>query len=165
MRPLILIAALLLSACGFHPVYGVNKYTAIGVEEKLAQIEIGNVPNRSGQYLRNVLIDRFYREGRPAAPYYALTFGALSEQSVNLDITETSDATRGELRVGIPVLLTDKTTGAVLLERTLQSRVGYNILAGEFATRVSRENARKNALEDLARQIEQQLSLFFKRQS
>ena len=38
------------------------------------------------------------------------------------------------------------------------------ILGSEFATRVTEDNARQNALDDIARQVEMQLNLFFKRE-
>ena len=62
MKILITIASiLLLSACGFSPMYGANSSknnTAIKTE--LTDIEIALIPDREGQYLRNALIDRFY---------------------------------------------------------------------------------------------------------
>ena len=152
-----------LAACGFQPVYGVNKYTATGTEDYLARIDIANIPDREGQYLRNALIDRFYRDGRPADPLYRLSVRPVHETLVDLDITKSSDATRGQLRLDTGMSLTDARTGEILLERNLRSVTSYNILGSEFATRVSEDNARTNALDDIARQIELQLNLYFKR--
>lgn len=159
----LLLVILLVSACGFHPVYGVNKYTAVGGETKLAQTYIDNIPDREGLYLRNALIDRFYRDGRPINPAYTLKVEPVREYLVDLDITKSDDATRGQLRLTTTIVLVDDKTGEVLLNRGLQSITSYNILGSEFATRVSEDNTRLNALDDLARQIEQQLALYFKR--
>lgn len=153
----------LLSSCGFHPVYGVNKYTAVGAEEKMADIEIANIPDREGQYLRNALIDRFYREGRPQNPRYHLAVIRLSESITKKDITRTSDATRGQLRMNARLVLRDAPAGREVLVRDLHTITSYNILASEFGNRVTEQNARENALGDLARQIELQLALYFKR--
>ncbi len=160
---LTLFSILLLTACGFHPVYGVNKYTATGVEETLAQIEISNIPDRKGQILRNALIDRFYREGRPVNALYTLSIKPIQESTSKLDITKNDDATRGQLRLNTSISLKDNHTGETVLERSLQTIASYNILAGEFATRVSKDSTRLNAINDLARQIEQQVGLYFKR--
>jgi LPS-assembly lipoprotein len=165
MKTLLSIAALLiLAACaGFHPVYGVNKYTHTGVEEKLALVDIGNIPDREGQYLRNALIDRFYRTTRPANATYSLYIQPIRETLIDLDITKSSDATRGQLRLDTALVLSNAGTGEVLLERDLRTITSYNILASEFSTRVTEDSARTNALDDIARQVETQLTLYFKR--
>ncbi len=161
----IFLSILALTACGFHPVYGVRSTdsAAIATQDYLALVNIANIPNREGQYLRNALIDRFYRHERPAINAYILLVTPLRESFINLDITKTSDATRGQLRMKTTIELRDHITGETLLKQKLHSIVSYNILAGEFATYVSKDNARTNALDDLARQIELQLSLYFKR--
>jgi LPS-assembly lipoprotein len=163
MKHFLLIAVLSLSACGFHPVYGVNKYTATGVEEHLSQIEIAGIPDREGQFLRNALIDRFYHTGRPAHPLYTLSVTPISESTRDLDITIDSDTTRGQLALTTTMQLIDKKTGEAVLKRNLRSIASYNIIDSEFANRVSEANTRENALNDLARQIEEQLALYFKR--
>lgn len=163
MRIAVLASLLVLAACGFHPVYGTNKYTANGVEEKLQLIEIGNIPDREGQYLRNALIDRFYRNGRPLAPVYQLNIQEIEESTSGLDVSKSADTTRAQLRLSTSFTLTNTRTGEEVIDRSLRSITSYNQLGSEFATRVSEESTRANALDDLARQIEQQVTLYFKR--
>lgn len=162
-RVITALSLLLLAACGFHPVYGVNKYTAVGVEQKLAQTQIGGIPDREGQYLRNALIDRFYRDGRPANPQYLLDIEEIRERKKDLDITVESDTTREQLRLQTTIKLVDKNTKELLLRRNIQSLTSYNVIESEFANRVSEHQTRENALDDLANQIEMQLALYFKR--
>ncbi|MCK6418959.1 MAG: LPS assembly lipoprotein LptE [Alphaproteobacteria bacterium] len=133
----------------------------VEAEDQLAQVEIGNIPDREGQYLRNLLIDRFYRQGRPADAQYVLQVSDLSESKTELDITKTADATRAQLRISLQMRLIDKAQQTVVLERPLHAITSYNILPSEFATRVTEQNARESALNELARQIEQRLSLYF----
>lgn len=154
-----------LSACGFQPLYGVNKYEPVGVEAWLGVTEIGNIPDREGQALRNLLIDRFYREGRPADPIYNLTIRPINEQLIDLGITKSANATRGQLRLSTSMYLRDIQSGTLLVTRKLSATTSYNILGSEFATRVTEENARQNALLEIARQAEHQLNLYFKRQN
>jgi len=153
---------LLTTACGFSPVYGTGSYET-GVAQELAQVRIGNIPDREGQALRNLLVDRFYRNGAPDSVRYTLDVERLSESLVDLDITKTADSTRGQLRIDTVMRLKKAADGAEVLNRRLRAVTSYNILASEFATRVSEENARQNAISDLARQIESQLALYFKR--
>ena len=159
----VFIVATSMTACGFHPVYGTNKYTAVGAEEKLQHIAISNIPDREGQVLRNALIDRFYREGRPSDPRYTLSIEKIEESKANLDISKSADTTRAQLRLSTNFKLTDAHTGAELMNRSLRAIASYNQLGSEFATRVSEDNTRLNAIDDLARQIEQQVTLYFKR--
>jgi len=163
MRILLALSVLIVSACGFHPVYGVNKYTAVGVEEYFSNIAISNIPDREGQYLRNKLIDRFYRNGRPTQPQYTLTITPIQEYERDLDITVDSDTTRGQLRLTTTMKLTD-TNGEELLDRNLRAIASFNIIESEFANRVSEQDTRENLLNDLARQIETHIALYFKNQ-
>ncbi len=159
----ILTLAAPLTACGFEPLHGTKNNANIAAQAQLAQIDIGIIPDEEGQFLRNALIDRFYQSARPSNPTYALSITPIKESRVNLDITKSADTTRGQLILTTSLKLNDKKTGKALLSRSLRSTISYNKLGSEFATIVSENNARKNALNDLARQIELQLNLYFKR--
>ena len=157
---------LCLAACGFEPMYGTKMHSTAGeqsINAALSQVEISNIPDRTGQILRNALIDRFYKEGRPANPDYVLDVSPISETTVDLDLTPDSDTTREQLRLNTTMRLVDKASGNVVLERSLRSISSYNVLTSEFATRVSQQNSRENALNDLARQIELQIGLHLRR--
>jgi LPS-assembly lipoprotein len=168
IRFVVLAASVLtLSACGFEPMYGTHRFNEptaqeAAIEAQLESIEIENIPDRSGQVLRNLLIDRFYRNGRPQAPQYRLKTAALQESITDLDITKESDATRAQLRVNATITLVDANGNAVL-ERDLSAIGSYNILTSEFSTRVSEDNTRQNVLSDLAQQIELQIALYLQR--
>ncbi|MCE7886511.1 MAG: hypothetical protein DYH13_03290 [Alphaproteobacteria bacterium PRO2] len=161
---LLITCCLLLPSCGMRPVYGVNRDMPVGVEEKLGQVSIGNIPDREGQYLRNALIDRFYRSGRPSDPAYTLNFTPVTENRTELDITKASDTTRAQLRLYTTMTLNNLVTGQVLFSRDLTAITSYNVLGSEFATRVTEDNARTNALDELARQAEMHTGLYFRRQ-
>lgn len=49
------------------------------------------------------------------------------------------------------------------MKRNLVSIGSYNILGSEFANRVTEQNTKDNALNDLARQIELQVGLYLKK--
>lgn len=161
---LALFVLLSLSACGFTPLYGTGGKAGAPVAADLGSVYIENIPDREGQYLRNALIDRFYLSGRPDNAFYSLTVAPVQESLTDLDITKSSDATRAQLRLATVMILRDRGAGQILLERKLTSITSYNVLQSQFTTRVSESNARQNALDDLARQVEQQLALYFRRQ-
>ncbi len=165
LRLILALAALAPAACGFRPVYGTAapQSPEASVSADLSRVEIGMIPDRSGQMLRNALIDRFYRTGRPVDPPLALSLTPVSETLTDLDITRESDSTRTQIRLRTDIALTERASGRTLLTRRIESVTSYNVLGSEFATRVTREDARRNALADLARQIEQELALYFAR--
>lgn len=161
---LVLAVCLLVSACGFEPMYGTSSKQDMALKQGLALVQIDNIPNREGQFLKNALIDRFYSTGRPTNSRYVLSIESLRESIYDLDITVNSDSTRSQLTLETKMVLKDKNTGKVLISRNLSALSSYNIVDSKFATRVSEQNTRENAINDLARQIKLQIALYLERQ-
>ena len=164
LRFLAVFAVFVLTGCGFRPLYGDHSAsTSAAVRASLNDIYIGNIPDQPGQYLRNALMDRFYSAGRPGAEArYSLTIAPISESRTELDITKTSNSTRAQLYLSTSLILKD-TQGTQLMSRSLTAVTSYNILDSQFTTRVAEESARRQALDDLARQAETQVLLYFNR--
>lgn len=161
IKIILVLSLLSLNACGFSPMYGTVANSKSGaVEEKLSQVEIDIIPDREGQFLRNQLIDRFYRSGMPRSAPYALKVAPLNESISDYDITVESEATRRQLRITTAMTLIDTNTGNAVLQRSLQSITSHNVLESEFSTLVTEQSAREAALNDLARQIERHVSLY-----
>ncbi len=155
------LTIILLSGCGFEPMYGSqSNQTHPNVPEQLSQIAIDIIPDHEGQTLRNALIDRLYQSGYPNAPIATLKIAKIEETRNELDLTKSSDATRAQLRMTSTMTLTNK-SGVILLSRPLKTITSFNILGSEFASRVTEESARQNAIQDLARQVELNLSLYY----
>lgn len=163
---LFIMTCIFLTACGFEPMYGnttAGSYGNVSNENKLANIYIASIPDVEGQFLRNELIDRFYRRGRPANPIYTLQVDKLKETEINLDVTIESENTRAQLKISTTMTLIDQQSGEVLLTRHLRAFNSFNVLGSQFTTIVSEQDAREATLNDLARQIETQLLLHFER--
>lgn len=157
-------ALLTLAACGFTPMYGSGKGSSgVSATQGLDKVDIALIPDQSGVYLRNILIDNFYQDGYPNAPTHTLTVDNLKEREYNLDITRASEATRKQIRLTANLVLKDNATGASVMTRSLTAITSYNVLGSQFTTRVSENDAREAALADLARQIEAQTALYFKK--
>ncbi|AEP08387.1 LPS assembly lipoprotein LptE [Micavibrio aeruginosavorus] len=156
------LVALSVSACGFRPMYGTAAIPS-GARVALNDVAISNIPDRSGQQLRNALIDRFYAEGRPADARYRLDIAPIQEIKTELDVTKSADTTRAQLRLRTTMVLVDGLTGQPVLERALSTITSYNVLGSQFSTRVTEQNARDNGLKDLSRQIEQAVVLYMNR--
>jgi LPS-assembly lipoprotein len=165
------VMLIIVAACGFQPMYGKNGFNnaggdaaITGAPTALSQVAIDLIPDRSGQFLRNALIDRLHLQGTPANPAYTLRMSEVAESIIDLDITVTSEATRRQIRLITVMALINNQTGAAVLTRDLQAQTSYNVLDSEYSTLVTERSAREAALNDLARQIEQQLVLYFRRQ-
>jgi LPS-assembly lipoprotein len=149
----------LVTGCGFEPMYGQHSSKG-GASAQLSQVGIDIIPDKEGQSLRNHLIDRLYRNGYPSNPTATLKIAKVNETRTELDLTKSSDATRAQLLLTANMVLIDS-KGTTVLTRSVQSITSFNILGSEFATRVTEEAARESALNDLARQIELNLSLYY----
>jgi len=152
---------LALSGCGFKPLYG--SHSAPAQTAVSSGVEIGNIPDREGQRLRNLLIDRMYLDGRPPDAPYLLTVTPLKTTLTNLGIRKDATSTRAMLQVTATMKLSDKSSGAVVLEREVRSVGGYNQLDNQFATLVSRESVSDHMLEELSETILTEVALYFSR--
>lgn len=163
---ILMLAALVVTACGFEPIYGDatrDSYGASTTEDTLSKIAIGNIPDEEGQILRNALMDRFYRHGRPAAPSYQLRVAPLQEQTANLDVTIESETTRRQIRMTTSFALIDTSTQEAVLQRPVHAISSYNVLGSQFTTLVTERDTKEAVLNDIARQIEDQISLYIRK--
>jgi LPS-assembly lipoprotein len=164
--PFLLLAPclLLLSACGFEPVYG-TKAGAQGVTpaQGLDQIDIQLIPDAEGVYLRNALIDRFYQGGYPANPRYSLSVDPIKQSKSDYDITVESEATRRQLTLRTRLILRETGKAEAVLTRDVKIVTSYDVIGSQFNTRIAEEDARRAGLNDLARQIETEIALFLGR--
>jgi LPS-assembly lipoprotein len=106
------VASLLLlnlAGCGFRPIYGSaanglngdggqESSQAGGVKAALAEVKIGLIPDRSGQQLRNQLLDLMNAGGEPSRPVYRL--------DITLTTEKTALATRSDASVSLSRLRT-----------------------------------------------------------
>jgi LPS-assembly lipoprotein len=161
----IMVISLLLSGCGFEPMYGNNSASAKAVAVALPNVDIGNIPDRDGQYLRNLLIDRLYTSGRPDAAPYQLKFSPLQKSIVDLGIQKDATATRAQIQISTHMELVDKATNKAVLERDLKTVGAYNLLDDQLATLVSQQNITESILQEMRDDAVTQLSLYFRRKT
>ncbi|MFH1158436.1 MAG: LPS assembly lipoprotein LptE [Pseudomonadota bacterium] len=148
------------SGCGFEPMHAAG--TSVMPD---AGIEISNIPDRDGQYLRNQLIDRLDAAGRPADAPYQLRFSTLSKTVVNLGIEKTATATRAQMQIATQMQLVERRTGKVLLQRPLRATGAYNLLDNQLATLTSQQNTTENLLQEISDDAVTELSLYFRRKA
>lgn len=154
-----------LSACGFRPVYGTGG-SAVGgkvAAAELADVAIEPIPERSGQVLRNLLIDRMYEAGRPGNPAWRLRV-SLTAVEEELGIRKDATATRARLRLIANYELVDSVTSQVVYRSFSRSIVSYNILEAQYGTLVAEQDAYERGLIELADDIRTRLALYFARE-
>jgi LPS-assembly lipoprotein len=156
----LLAAALGLAGCGFQPLYGEGP--AGPADERFAEIRVGVIPERSGQILRNFLIQRLNPGGRPADPAYTLAV-SLRERQQQLAITQEDVAERANLLVTARYALRDLDSNQVVFEGRQTTITSFNILRDEVATLSAEQDARQRALRALSDDIRLRLGLYFQR--
>ena len=162
---LCLVLMLGLGSCGFEPMYGTQSKAAEEVAVGLPNIEIGNIPDRDGQYLRNLLMDRLYTSGRPEGAPYTLTFSKLTKNIINIGIQKDATATRAQIQMLTHMELVDKSTGKAVLQRDLKTVGAYNLLDDQLSTLMSRQNITDSILHEMRDDAVTELSLYFRRKA
>lgn len=152
----LVFSLLLISSCGFTPVYGTHS-----PKPELTQISIEIIPNREGQIVRNHLIDQLYNGGYPSNPRYSLSVSTISENIVEIGIDQDDEASRAQLRQRATMRLKDISTDTLVLERIVRATSGYNILTGQFTTYVTEKDARAQTLKAISDNIMTQLEIYF----
>ena len=156
LRIITLTTALALAGCGFQPIHGQNS-AASG--EALAGIDIELIADRTGQMLRNELLQQMQpRGGRTASRYdLAVTMG---ESLQNLAIRKDETATRANLILIARFSVTSRHDGKKVFAGRARSVNSYNILTSDFATLSAREDARRRGVQQLASGIKERLSVW-----
>lgn len=155
-----ILAVLPVAACGFEPLYGNRDAPGDAVFNDFHQVKIATIPERSGQMLRNELLDRLNYRGEPAQPRYELKV-ALKEERRDVLVRSDEVATAADLTLTASYELVDRTSNAVLAKGAPRSINRYNVLASPYATLNSAEDARRRAAKQLAEDIRTRLAVYF----
>jgi LPS-assembly lipoprotein len=161
MRVFALALCLLIAACGFQPLYR-NTNTLTGGSTSLQRVWIQTIPNESGVRLRNALVDRFYHNGSPQNPDYTLEVNLIEHQR-GIVIERDDTTTRSQIVVSAQYTLRRKSDRTVIDTGTLRASSAYNILSSQYTTLVTMDQARVNALRDLADKMTLRLATILER--
>lgn len=163
----LIVTAFALVGCGFSPVYGkyANGGASSPVSQALDSVYINTIPDRSGQKLRNLLTDKFYKTGDKTRDNaaYRLTVSSVNEAIYGLGIAKDASATRSQIKQTTSFTLTraNDPEETPLLERTVTAVSSFNSLASQYTTLVTEEDARDQTIKDIANQITVMLEGYF----
>lgn len=150
---------LALSACGFEPLYG--RFGNSSIADDLAGIKVQLIANRSGQILRNHLLDGLTPRGEPARPAYTLRVELIEPLPQDLGITRNETVVRYSYSSVARFLLSDA-AGREMLVSEASGLSSYEVTGSEFATVAGQLNARERVLEEIANEIRSQLAVWFR---
>lgn len=158
---LLLLAGALpaLAGCGFSPLYGRGEDGAVTAE--LAKIRVLPIANRSGQVLRNHLLDGLTPMGEPQKPEYTLQVVVEEANPQALSITRTDTTVRYGYSASIRYRLLGP-DGADLMQASTNGSSTYLATSSQFATVASHSNARERVMEDVANEIRGQVAAFLR---
>ncbi len=169
-----IVALVLLGGCGFRPLYGVAPGQTKTVRGELAQISVKGIDGRTGQQLRNQLVDLLNPRGEPQNPAYSLNvFITISEELIGMDIAALS--TRTNLKLDATYTLTSSPGASgqiledskeghedkVLMKDQQMITSGYNIYSSEFATQQAERDAKRRVIREMGKVIQTQLAAYF----
>lgn len=156
----IFLCAMLLAGCGFQPLLGRQSGSG-SVSDELASIRIAPIPDRSGQLLRNALLDSLTPRGAAVTPQYALTI-RLQEPRQTIALRRDDVISRSSYSAVATFDLVDRQNRKIATG-TSSFTTDYEITVSEYATRSSLEDARSRVLALIADDIRNQLALALKR--
>lgn len=150
---------LLLTGCGFQPLYGEHSAGAGTVSHELANVAIPIIPDRIGQMVRNELIDTMTPHGQPGAPSYVLRV-QLKEgsETQTLRFDSTASRVRYTLRAQFQLLAGDQ----LISDGNARSVVSYDLpsASGYYYTSVAAQReAEQQAALDVAQQIKTRVAV------
>jgi LPS-assembly lipoprotein len=147
---------LLLSACGFHPMYGRSLAPA------LSSIYVEPIAERDGYELRNTLIDALQSDGDKAGKTYSLRI-TLNESSQGIALQNDATITRYNNLLVAHYALSDM-RGNVLTTGSQTELSAYNVVQSPYATLTAQQDASKRAAQDVAERIHLDLGAWFRKQ-
>jgi LPS-assembly lipoprotein len=160
-----IFAALLIAAglggCGFTPLYGGNGGDAVAPQ--MSQVEIGNIPERPGQMLRDTLQDDFYRQGAPVAQMYKLTVSySIGQQGVGIQQDTSSTRTRF-IATANWTLAPIGNPKAALTQGQASTEDAENVIDNQyFASELETDTVNQQLADQIAAQITTQVAVYFK---
>ncbi len=152
---------LLLSACGFRPLYG-ERSDGESVVTALAAIEIAPLPDRLGQMVHNHLLDVLTPRGAPADPRYRL----------HLTLTRTKEAVAIEqdesvARYGLDLMaeyhVTAVADGEEITSGQVRTSGTFDVVRSDFATLKAEQDVERRLAEQVGNRIKLNLAIHFER--
>ena len=155
-RTALAVLALLLSACGLHPLYGGGSGSQ--VSGLLRSVEVAPIQGQQGWLVRTKLLDRLGENGS-APPQYRLDV-TLDDNITSYGLTADRAATQERRTLRARYQLVDLANGAVVVDETAGSDASVDVVSSEYATVAAEQTALENLSGIVADQIVARLAVY-----
>ncbi|HKX07739.1 MAG TPA: LPS assembly lipoprotein LptE [Stellaceae bacterium] len=156
----LLLVALALGGCGFHPLYA--RHARSGFDADLASIKVNTIRNRQGQVLAIALRDGLNPRGSRVETRYTLDVQLTSGRQ-DIGIRADGTASRSEVTMTAEFFLRDMkrpSDDAVVLKGITHSVSSYDILNDDYATVVAQHTAEDRTVHEIGDDILTRLELY-----
>ncbi len=148
-----------LSGCGYQPLYGSGFAGDSSVAEKLRAVDIGTIPGRVGQVVRNELIFKTTGGRDAAQPKYRLEI-AMRETAQSQLVNLQGDAKGQIFSIDASFKLVNSADQTVILDSKANARAAYENVVSTFANLRARRDAEDRAAKMVADSIRTQVAAF-----
>lgn len=149
---------ILLTACGFRPLYETPE---VGISDISYPLKISTIADRDGQILRNFLLDMLTPEGQPSNPCYILDI-KLTEVIANTLINKDETTQRKEATLIADLTLRTSKTNKIVYKHRTKAINSYAVLSKNYYSDVvGQQYAKREALRSLAEKIKLLLTAYF----
>jgi LPS-assembly lipoprotein len=158
---LLLVAAPALAACssgGFRPLYSTTP-SGVGVQERLAQLEVAPIPGRVGQRVRNELIFDASGGGDLLPPLYRLEV-SLTEQVLTTLVKIDGESLGQIYTLQANFKLINIADKRVLLTGTSQGRAGFERFQSVYSNVRARDDAENRAARTVADDLKTRVAIY-----
>jgi LPS-assembly lipoprotein len=161
LKPVTLAALLGLSACGFSPMYGGQAGSAASAQ--LDQVFVRNIPERTGQILRESLETQLHASGAPETELYSLNVN-YSIASTGIGVLQDTATTRNRLTATASWTLTPiGDSSKALASGTATAVNAENIIDQQyFAVTLEGDTVNKELADQVASEITAQIAAWFR---
>jgi LPS-assembly lipoprotein len=149
-----------LGGCGYRPLYASSARG--GVAGDMAAVKIGLIPNRTGQQVRDILLDRMNPRGEPSQPLYRLDVAILPSRQ-ELGVRKDDTSTRANFILDGKYRLLDASNGRILFEAESRRIASYNISDDDFSTISAAAAARRRVAREMADEIVSRIAIYLNR--
>ncbi|PCI32046.1 MAG: hypothetical protein COB54_08355 [Alphaproteobacteria bacterium] len=162
---LLLISAMILSGCGFKPMYGQFSDDGSDLRDVMANIRVTDIteqgrPSRIGQVIRNNLLDRLTPFGETKSAEFVLKVTFLIEEH-GYGIRANESVTLQNLKLVTTYQLEDINTSKVVLDFAARALVTYDLAQSDYSNMIARNAALKRLSEEVANQMAARIGAYF----
>ncbi len=150
------VVAIVLSGCGFHPLYG--KKDDGSVRSDFGQVAIGPIDDREGQMLKNELSTLMHPRGIASRQPYRLDI-SLTESKSGVAVSKNKFSTRSNYSIQASYQMVRVADGAPLFSDSVSLTGSYNVLSSEYGTQIAEKDVKARLIRELAKSIANRVAL------